>query len=140
MLIDSREELALDPEILDYRFYHPIDARDFREVIFEVARLHMPGQRGCEEGRGLYLLRGFQARVRDAVPNLRAVEGEAARLLSGRQLLRGDVEKQDFDPCIREMRGYLRAHRSRAQHSHSINLVTHFLSSVIAPIPPPLAF
>src|SRR5215213_1665514 len=65
---------------------------------------------------------------------------KAAGLLSGRQLLRGDVEKQDFDPCIREMRGYLRAHRSRAQHSHSINLVTHFLSSVIAPIPPPLAF
>src|SRR5215213_1665511 len=53
MLIDSREELALDPEILDYRFYHPIDARDFREVVFEVARLHIPGQRGCEEGRGI---------------------------------------------------------------------------------------
>ncbi len=88
----TREQRALDFQVLGYDFDDPVRLRAQLQVVLKIsgddAILESTGEKRC----GPRLDRGGQPRPNDAIPDCRAGERQAPLLLVRRKLRRSDIQ------------------------------------------------
>jgi len=119
--LNRRADAHLDLQILDDRFDHEVAIFEPCHVVFKITDRDERCSIGREERGGLRALRRVESSLRDAVAHGARLKGQTFRPLIRREFARRDVQEEDGDSGVRQMRGDLRAHRTCAQHRRSFN-------------------
>jgi hypothetical protein len=111
---DAREQRSLDLQVFCDGFDDPVGLGAELQVVFKIAGDDALLQPFVEKRRGAGFRGGGQARANNAVADLGACQGKAARFFRGAQFGRDNIEQRAPDAGVGHVRGDARTHRPRS--------------------------
>src|SRR5690606_33582464 len=117
MLINLGKKLVLYIKILDNGLDDKVAVADLCQIVREVAKRDQLRISERHKWRGLELFRGGKERFDDPIAHLRRFERKPFCFLSGKQLVRSDIEKKCRDTCVCKVCGDRGTHRAGPKYS-----------------------
>lgn len=122
---DSFEQFALNLEILSDRFDNPVDLPAPCKIVFQISGRHEPRRFRSEKSRRARFFGCFQAGQHDPVPYCGAFERQALSFLIRAQFARDDIDQENRDTGVGQMRRDARTHRPGTQNSNLLDSLFH---------------